>query len=195
VLMFFQEPRADGPGVVSGSLLTYAALGLGVAVTLVLGVAPQPLLDLAKPYLLTGGGHRYAAGLTFQMKNLRFVQATLNQGALEQAQGAPTAALPVDGEGTRLVPAAAELERLEPFGQGFPEPVLRVAGQVQGPVKTFGDGYRKFRLQGEREEFTLFNEEPRSLEGALSLAVSPQDHPRWGRSWRVDGVVADGEAR
>jgi NADH-quinone oxidoreductase subunit N len=47
VLMFFQEPRADGPVVVSGSLLTYAALGLGVAVTLVLGVAPQPLLDLA----------------------------------------------------------------------------------------------------------------------------------------------------
>lgn len=48
VLMFFQEPRADGPTVVTGSVLTYAALGLGVAVTLVLGVAPQPLLDLAQ---------------------------------------------------------------------------------------------------------------------------------------------------
>jgi NADH-quinone oxidoreductase subunit N len=48
VLMFFQEPRADGPVVVTGSVLTYAALGLGVAVTLVLGVAPQPLLDLAQ---------------------------------------------------------------------------------------------------------------------------------------------------
>jgi NADH-quinone oxidoreductase subunit N len=47
VLMFFQEPRADGPVVVTGSVLTYAAVGLGVAVTLVLGVAPQPLLDLA----------------------------------------------------------------------------------------------------------------------------------------------------
>jgi NADH-quinone oxidoreductase subunit N len=48
VLMFFQEPRADGPVVVTGSVLTYASVGLGVAVTLVLGVAPQPLLDLAQ---------------------------------------------------------------------------------------------------------------------------------------------------
>ncbi|OEV03315.1 NADH-quinone oxidoreductase subunit NuoN [Streptomyces oceani] len=47
VLMFFQEPKADGPSVAVPSLLTTAAIGVGVAVTVVLGVAPQYFLDLA----------------------------------------------------------------------------------------------------------------------------------------------------
>ena len=47
VLMFFSEPAADGPVVARPSVLTYGAIGIGTAVTLVLGVAPQPLLDLA----------------------------------------------------------------------------------------------------------------------------------------------------
>jgi NADH-quinone oxidoreductase subunit N len=47
VLMFFSEPAADGPVVARASVLTYAAIALGTGVTLVLGVAPQPLLDLA----------------------------------------------------------------------------------------------------------------------------------------------------
>jgi NADH-quinone oxidoreductase subunit N len=47
VLMFFSEPAADGPVIARASVLTYGAIGLGTAVTLVLGVAPQPLLDLA----------------------------------------------------------------------------------------------------------------------------------------------------
>lgn len=47
VLMFFQEPKADGPSVVIPSPLTITAIGVGVAVTVVLGVAPQYFLDLA----------------------------------------------------------------------------------------------------------------------------------------------------
>ncbi|GHH41697.1 NADH-quinone oxidoreductase subunit NuoN [Streptomyces candidus] len=47
VLMFFSEPKADGPTVAVPSVLTMAAIGVGVAVTLVLGVAPQYFLDLA----------------------------------------------------------------------------------------------------------------------------------------------------
>jgi len=47
VLMFFSEPAAEGPVVAQASPLTYAAIALGAAVTLVLGVFPQPLLDLA----------------------------------------------------------------------------------------------------------------------------------------------------
>ncbi|NTV75190.1 MAG: hypothetical protein HGA66_13420 [Holophaga sp.] len=154
----------------------------------------RALLELARPYLTTGGGHRYAAGMTFPMSNLRMVKRTLELGAREQAVGAPGAAVVVDGAGTRLAPSRAELERLEPFGQGFPEPLLLVEGQLLGQPRTFGAGYRKFRMEGETEEFTLFAEEPRSLEGRLCLAVAPQDHPRWGRSWRVDGAVDPREA-
>jgi NADH-quinone oxidoreductase subunit N len=47
VLMFFSEPAAEGPVIVRPSVLTYGAIGIGTLVTLVLGVAPQPLLDLA----------------------------------------------------------------------------------------------------------------------------------------------------
>ncbi len=47
VLMFFQEPVMDGPIVVTRPTLTYAAVGVGAIMTLLLGVAPQPLLDLA----------------------------------------------------------------------------------------------------------------------------------------------------
>lgn len=47
VLMFFSEPRPEGPTVAVPSPLTMTAIGVGVAVTLVLGVAPQYFLDLA----------------------------------------------------------------------------------------------------------------------------------------------------
>ncbi|MFC8076033.1 NADH-quinone oxidoreductase subunit NuoN [Streptomyces sp. NPDC057307] len=47
VLMFFSEPKADGPTVAVPSPLTMATIGVGVAVTLVLGLAPQYFLDLA----------------------------------------------------------------------------------------------------------------------------------------------------
>ncbi|CAM5269349.1 NAD(P)H-quinone oxidoreductase subunit 2, chloroplastic [Streptomyces griseomycini] len=50
VLMFFSEPRPEGPTVAVPSPLTMTAIGVGVAVTVVLGVAPQ--------YFLGAGGRR-----------------------------------------------------------------------------------------------------------------------------------------
>ncbi len=47
VLMFFSDPRADGPTVAVPSPLTGAAIGLGAVVTVVLGVAPEYFLHLA----------------------------------------------------------------------------------------------------------------------------------------------------
>ncbi|GAA2358053.1 NADH-quinone oxidoreductase subunit NuoN [Streptomyces cuspidosporus] len=47
VLMFFSEPRTEGPSVAVPSPLTSAAIAIGVVVTIVLGVAPQYFLDLA----------------------------------------------------------------------------------------------------------------------------------------------------
>jgi NADH-quinone oxidoreductase subunit N len=46
VLMFFTEPPADGPSVVVPSGFTTLALAIGVSVTVVLGVLPQPVLQL-----------------------------------------------------------------------------------------------------------------------------------------------------
>ncbi len=47
VLMFFHEPAPDGPTVAVPSAYTAVAIALGLAVTVALGVYPQPLLDLA----------------------------------------------------------------------------------------------------------------------------------------------------
>ncbi len=47
VLMFFSEPAVDGPTVAVPSALTTVAVTVGAAVTLVLGIVPQPVLDLA----------------------------------------------------------------------------------------------------------------------------------------------------
>src|SRR5271165_5702869 len=47
VLMFFSDPIPDGPEVVVPSVFTGTAVGLGVAATLVFGIVPQPLLNLA----------------------------------------------------------------------------------------------------------------------------------------------------
>jgi NADH-quinone oxidoreductase subunit N len=48
VLMFWQEPAPDGPTVVVPSVFTTGAIALGLAVTLVLGIVPEPVLHLAR---------------------------------------------------------------------------------------------------------------------------------------------------
>ncbi len=47
VLMYFSEPAGDGTRVVTPSLVTSLALSMGVLVTLLLGVVPASVLDLA----------------------------------------------------------------------------------------------------------------------------------------------------
>ncbi len=47
VLMFFAEPTGATPAVVTPGPPTMVAVGVSVAATVVLGVAPQPLLDMA----------------------------------------------------------------------------------------------------------------------------------------------------
>jgi NADH-quinone oxidoreductase subunit N len=47
VMMFFAEPAEDGPTVTVPTVLAYIPILVGVLVTVVLGVFPQPLLDLA----------------------------------------------------------------------------------------------------------------------------------------------------
>jgi NADH-quinone oxidoreductase subunit N len=46
VVMFFTEPRSEDVSVVLPSTFGQIAIGVSVAVTLILGVLPQPLLDL-----------------------------------------------------------------------------------------------------------------------------------------------------
>jgi NADH-quinone oxidoreductase subunit N len=45
--MYFSDPVGDGPSVAHPSVLTAATIAVGAAATLVLGVVPGPVLDLA----------------------------------------------------------------------------------------------------------------------------------------------------
>jgi hypothetical protein len=46
-VMYFDEPVGDGPSVAYPSVLTATTIAVGAAVTLVLGILPGPVLDLA----------------------------------------------------------------------------------------------------------------------------------------------------
>jgi NADH-quinone oxidoreductase subunit N len=48
VLMFFDESPADAPAVVMPSVLTSGVIAISAVVTVLLGILPQPVLDLAE---------------------------------------------------------------------------------------------------------------------------------------------------
>ena len=104
-------------GVVKGSGRSVPGADLGAAVI----AARQAGL------LLTGGGHPMAAGFSLRERDVAAFHAFLDE-RLAAAAALPHAAdLPV--EGTVAVPGATvglaeQLARLQPFGNGNPEPVL-----------------------------------------------------------------------
>jgi NADH-quinone oxidoreductase subunit N len=46
--MFFMDPAPEGPTVAVPSLLTTVSIAVALAATIVLGILPGPLLDLAE---------------------------------------------------------------------------------------------------------------------------------------------------
>lgn len=155
------------------------------------------LLAQAQPFLVSGGGHRAAAGMTFELGRLPFVRQAFFKGAALQAGRLRAPGLPLDGLGPGLIPKAEDLARLEPFGQGFPVPAIGIEGVLAGTVNTFGEGHWKLKFKGQREALTWFFGQERSrplAEGeTLRLAASPQDQPRWGRSWLIEGEIGEEE--
>ncbi len=152
------------------------------------------LLGLARPFLLGGGGHRAAAGLSFEAARLPFVRQALQRGAARQALALGPTALPVDGLPEDL-PAPGGLERLEPFGQAFPWPAVRLQGRLGAGPEVFGEGHWRLRLEGISASIAWFDDggRPERLEPGLPLhlAAGPQDSLRWGRSWRVEALLAE----
>lgn len=151
------------------------------------------LLTQARPFLRGGGGHRLAAGMSFDPGRLSFVRRAFEQGAARQAAGAVAAAMVVDAWGETAFPGPEALAALEPWGQGFPVPVAGLEGRLSGPVKAFGEGHWKWRLDGVADPLTWFfgaeRSGPLEAEGVLRFAAVPQDQARWGRSWLVEGVL------
>lgn len=153
------------------------------------------LLDLVRPFLLGGGGHRLAAGMSFDPARLPFVRQALEQGARIQAERrtGPRALL-LDGWGPGSVPDAEALARLEPFGQGFPAPAVGLAGPLEADPAPFGEGHWRLRLGGHKLAWFFAESkgaQPISKGDSAAFAASPQDHPRWGRSWIVEAPLLE----
>ncbi|HXC16157.1 MAG TPA: DHH family phosphoesterase [Holophagaceae bacterium] len=149
------------------------------------------LLELARPFLHSGGGHRLAAGMSFDPSRLGFLRQTLNRGAEAQAGRAAAPALLVDGTAADI-PDGAALAKLEPFGQGFLPPFARVEGEVMGAPQVFGDGHWRLKLRGLDGSLTWFSGAERGVlpaTGPLRVVAAPEDHPRFGRSWRVETAL------
>ncbi len=194
-------------GIVAGQRMRESGRPTGVC-TVLDGVAQcslrapegfdlSELLQLAAPFLLSGGGHRAAAGMSFDLAKLPFVRQSLQRGAALQARGLRSPSLPVDGLGAAQVPPPEALDLLEPFGQGFPPVMVVMEGALQAAPQAFGHGHVKLRLMGFAEPLTWFSGAEASAGlgkgDPIRLACTVQDQPRWGRSFLVDAPVA-GEA-
>ena len=190
-------------GIVAGHRMRASGRPAGVC-TVIDGVAhcslraPEgydlgELLVLAQPFILGGGGHRAAAGLSFEAPRLAFVRQALQRGAAAQAQDREIPPLLLDG-GPSDLPEDADLARLEPFGQGF-APVLARLDGVVASSNPFGADHWKLRLAGLPDPLTWFAGAarpalPRPGE-RLSVAAMPQGSARWGRSWLVDSALGE----
>ncbi|BDU69659.1 hypothetical protein GETHOR_17600 [Geothrix oryzae] len=185
-------------GIVAGQRMRATGRPAGVC-TVIDGVAhcslraPEgydlgELLVLAQPFILSGGGHRAAAGLSFEASRLTFVRQALQRGAAMQAEGRELPPLLLDGAPGEL-PDDADLARLEPFGQGFAPPLARVEGTLASSA-VFGADHWKLRVAGLSDPLTWFSNherpaQPRAGE-RICVAAAPQGSARWGRSWLVD---------
>ncbi|MBK8790426.1 MAG: DHH family phosphoesterase [Holophagaceae bacterium] len=151
------------------------------------------LLALSQPFILGGGGHRVAAGLSFEAARFPFVQQALQRGAALQAEGRERPTLLLDG-GSDDLPGDGDLARLEPFGQGFAPPLGRLEGTVTSSA-VFSADHWKLRLTGLADPLTWFANHERPSQPRvgerLCVAAAPQGSARWGRSWLVDSVLAE----
>lgn len=151
------------------------------------------LLLLAQPFLLSGGGHRAAAGLSFEASRFAFVRQALERGAEAQAGGRAAPPLLLDG-GPGDLPPWAELDRLEPFGQGFPPPLANLEGRLES-IAVFGAEHWRLRLAGLSESVTWFSGGERPVRPpageTIRLAAAPQRSKRWGDAWLAEGLLGE----
>ncbi len=107
------------------------------------GVDVHAALARCAPMLLRWGGHAAAAGFTLHAAKLSVFREAFEEAAGKLAGTEPEGPLVdvvLDGE-QFPVPSAAELDRLEPFGEGNPEPLFALRGvQVESARPVGAEG-------------------------------------------------------
>jgi single-stranded-DNA-specific exonuclease len=160
--------------------------GMGSART-ISGVDLYQTLSQCSDYLETYGGHKAAAGLRIREENLdAFRQEFLERvsAALSEADLVPELEVDSEVSFSELSLATLEqMERLAPFGQGNPRPVLFTQGvHLAEPPKRMGGGERHLSVNLQHRQAKLrgvafgkgeWAEDLTKIEGPLDVAFRP----------------------
>lgn len=126
------------------------------------------------------GGHRYAAGVGLKAESIGHFAAAFESAAYRILGDTELVALlnidcDVFPEAVDLA-LAAELQRLEPFGAGNPEPTLMMRGVSVVERRIVGDGHLKLRISAEGKVFNAiaFSQAECLTDGMLDIAFFPE---------------------
>jgi single-stranded-DNA-specific exonuclease len=117
----------------------------------------------AFPAIMSGGGHAAAAGCSFDVKDFEAVKAALGEYAAARLPAEPIPVLPtadIAVQASELTFAAIEeMQMLEPFGRGNPEPYYAVQAALDGfrPTKDGKHVIAKWQADGAAFETIGFN--------------------------------------
>jgi len=121
----------NGDDVARGSARSMPGFNLGEA------------LSACSEHLITCGGHAMAGGLSLRPGNLPAFTEAIGSHASQALAAAPIqAGLDIDSEATFAelgYPTVEKIEKMAPFGQGNPQPILAIRGvRIINPPKRMG---------------------------------------------------------
>ncbi len=160
------------------------------------------LLQSVSTHIKDFGGHKGAAGVSVERRNLEGFRDALHASA-ERALGSGTPATPFDVDATATLPELLDtaltpwLEHLEPFGRGNPEPTIRVEQVFIAGARLVGEKHvaGEIRVGSASLPFIGFNiadnYPPQWLSGSYWTVIGHLSHdPRGGLQFRVTDLRA-----
>ncbi len=131
-------------------------------------------------YLSRFGGHRYAAGIGLKAEAVSAFAAAFEAVAatkLGDSQLVPLLDIDTEVMASEVdLGLVTELQRLEPFGSGNPEPTLMLRGVTVTERRIVGDGHLKLRVSAGGKTFSAiaFRQAESQTEGDLDIAFFPE---------------------
>jgi len=156
-------------------------------------------LHACAPFLLRYGGHRVAAGVSLDVKQVAAFAHAFEQAAtsrLDQQSLIPRLLLDVELEPEELTTTLVEdLQRLAPFGAGNPEPLVCIRGLQVMERKLIGSDHLRLRLARGRQYINAiaWRMAGRQLPELIDVAGIPEIDT-WGGGARLQLRIKDFKA-
>lgn len=137
-------------------------------------------LTASSGHLERFGGHRYAAGVGLKATCIDGFAAAFEANAVKMlgdSELVPILDIDVDVNPAEVdLALVKELQRMEPFGAGNPEPTLMLRGVTVVERRIVGDGHLKLRLSAAGHVFNAiaFRQAECPTDGMLDIAFFPE---------------------